>query len=61
MCSSVKPERVVRTLHNLFASYDDALEELGILKVDTVGMLLYNTCEHMRDGCRQPTVIMRAA
>ena len=39
MCSFVKPECVVRTLHNLFATFDDALEELGILKVDTVGML----------------------
>ena len=39
MCSAVEPPAIVRMLHDLFASYDEFLDPLKILKVDTVGAI----------------------
>ena len=37
LCSDVRAERVVGTLHKLFAAFDQMLAPLGIFKMDTVG------------------------
>ena len=37
MCSSVPGSSIVRMLHDMIATFDDLLDPLGILKVDTVG------------------------